>query len=111
MSRKTKKKKATLQKNIAKVKELLPPELKTRKLRMEHVRARVNANITPKERQQLVKAQDKRLRYDVVTWTVPYDKAAYMVAEGRLPLREIAEKTNISLGKLTKMISVNGEFC
>jgi hypothetical protein len=91
--------------------EILPKHLKSKTARLELVRKVVNADLTQAEREVEAKAITKRVRHDAWNWTTGLDQAAYLVAEDRMTLKDIEEKTLISTSRIKKMISLNGEFC
>lgn len=91
--------------------EILPPELKSKKARLEIVKKVVHSDKTQLERKIEAQEITKRCKKDVWNWTASLDTAAYLVAEDRRSLKDIEEETGVSASRIKKMLILDGEFC
>lgn len=91
--------------------EILPPELKSKKARLEIVRKVVNDDKTQLERKQESQKITKRCKTDVWNWTTSLDQAAFLIAEDRMSLKDVEEKTGVATSRLKRMLTlIDGEF-
>src|SRR6185437_11338507 len=87
-------------------KERVPRHLKKKTDRIQHIKARLSEPLSLEERLKEAKAVSVTLEKDCWNWTASAERAAYLIAEDRLSLAQVAQKTGYSENRLKKWLRV-----